>query len=87
MRHLVNHHGYFGLQGIDLTYTPFDDALDEFLRHGPVGVVPETIRANDIDWQAFRRLSRDEMYEGSPGRASGRPSDLRARPRSGLDVV
>jgi hypothetical protein len=47
-----------------LTYAPFDDALDEFLRQGPLGVVPETIRANDIDWQAFRRLSRDDMYEG-----------------------
>jgi len=53
-----------GLQRIDVNYTPFDDALDEFLRHGPVGVVPEAIRANDIDWQAFRRLSQDETYEG-----------------------
>ncbi len=47
-----------------MNYTPFDDALDEFLRHGPVGAVPETIRANEVDWQAFRRLSQDETYEG-----------------------
>jgi len=56
-----------------LIYAPFDDALDEFLRQGPVGVVPETIRANDIDWQAFRRLSRDEMYEGVQVERAGGP--------------
>jgi hypothetical protein len=56
-----------------LIYAPFDDALDEFLRQGPVGVVPETIRANDIDWQAFRRLSRDEIYEGVQVERAGGP--------------
>lgn len=45
-------------------FQPFDDALDEFLRHCPVGAVPEIIRASDVDWRAFRQLSSDDTYEG-----------------------
>lgn len=63
-----------------MIYVPFDDVLDEFLRQGPVGVVPETIRASDIDWQAFRHLSLDEMYEGLPvERAGGLVTSVRGR--------
>ena len=59
-------------------YPPFDDALDEFLRHGPVGAVPETIRANDIDWEAFRQLSSDDVYESvRVERASGSVTSVR----------
>jgi hypothetical protein len=63
-----------------LLYPPFDDALDEFLRKGPVGAVPETIRASDFDWRAFRQLTPDETYEGiRVERAGGSVTSVRGR--------
>lgn len=72
--------GHFRPREIGLFYPPFDDALDEFFRQGPVGAVPEAIRASDFDWRAFRKLSPDGTYEGvQVERAGGSVTSVRGR--------